>query len=307
MRRHAKQFLSPEDRYCRFETAAVAILPFPFEGGVSYGKGAGRAPKAILDASAFVEFYDEVLKIEPFRIGIVTMAEPKMPKEAEKVLALLRRQTQWLIQQGKFVVIMGGDHSITSGAFRAFKEVYPELGCIQLDAHADLRDEYEGSPFSHACVMARIREMTPHTLQLGIRALSVEEAQRIEKEQMLYCPMKEYRCGSFPLEKALQQLPDPVFITVDVDAFDLSIFPGTGTPEPGGFSWDEGLQLLEKIFMSKNVVGFDVVEVAYSPHDRISAFSAARLIYKMIGFKLAAEMSRGHCLLPMEPKGKIWP
>ncbi len=307
MKLYSKQFLSPEEPYSRFETAAVAILPFPYEGGVSYGKGSGRAPDAILDASAYVEFYDEVLKIEPFRMGITTLAPPKMPRQPQAVLSLLYRETKWLLEQEKFVVILGGDHSITSGAFRAYKEAYPNLGCIQLDAHADLRDEYEGSPFSHASVMARIREMTPHTLQLGIRALSLEEAQRIEKEQMLFCTMHQLRSQAFSIDQALQQLPESVFVTVDVDAFDLSVIPSTGTPEPGGFLWDEGLQILHKIFMSKNVVGFDVVELAYSPHERASAFSAARLVYKMIGFKLAAEMARGHCRPPEKPNGRIWP
>lgn len=307
MKLHTKQFLDAEEKYSRFETAATVILPFPYEGGVSYGRGTGRAPDAILDASAVVEFYDEVLKAEPFRMGIATLAPPQMPDDATSVQTLIHQQIRSVLQQDKFIVVLGGDHSISSGTFKALREKYPTLACIQLDAHADLRHEYEGSKWSHACVMARIREMTSHTLQLGIRALSLEEAQWAERDRLPLCTMHEFRQGGFDIDRALDELAEPVFITVDADAFDLSVIQSTGTPEPGGFTWDEGLELLRRIFMKKNVVGFDLVELSYAPHDRNSAFSAARLIYKMLGFKLASEIARGHCAWPEMPAGKVWP
>lgn len=202
-------------------------------------------------------------------------------------------------------MILGGDHSISSGAIKALHEKYPTLSCIQLDAHADLRDVFEGSKLSHGCTMARIREITPHAVQIGIRALSLEEARRIEAERLSVCTMHEYRKRTFDIDHAIAELPDPVFVTVDADAFDLSVFQSTGTPVPGGFTWDEGLDLLQNIFMTKNVIGFDLVELSYAEHDHNSAFSAASLIYKMLGFKLAAAVASGQCQWPEKPMGSI--
>ncbi len=303
---HPKAFLAPEEEFSQYETAAAAILPFPYEGGVSYGKGTGEAPDAILDASAYVEFYDEVLKAEPYRMGIATLAAPGIPGTAEGMIQTLYESTSALLQDEKFVVVLGGDHSISSGYFRALREKYGQLSCVQLDAHSDLRPEYEGSPLSHASVMARIREMTPHALQVGIRAMCIEEAQAIAANNWQVCTMHDFRHGLFDLDSAIQALPDPVFITVDVDAFDLSVIATTGTPEPGGFTWDEALGLLRKIFFERNVVGFDVVELSYDPADRFSAFSTARLVYKMLGYKLAAEVARGRLTWPVKPQGPLF-
>jgi len=300
------QFLGPEPEFCRPETAAVAILPFPYEGGVSYGRGTAEAPQAILEASCFVEFYDEVLKQEPHRMGIVTLAAPDIPSEPQGMHDLLVECTRAILRSGKFPVVLGGDHSISSAMFKALKEKYPRLSCVQLDAHGDLRDDYEGSKLSHASVMARIREMTPHALQLGIRALSLEEAQRVAAENFPLCTMHEFRNKSFNVAAALAQLPDPVFLTVDVDAFDLSVIQSTGTPEPGGFTWDEGLELLRTIFFTREVVGFDIVELSHVPHDRNSPFAAARLVYKMLGYKLAAAVQRGRCNWPVKPAGNLF-
>lgn len=306
MKLNHNPFLAPDPEFCQYESAAVAILPFPYEGGVSYGHGTGAAPEAILAASAYVEFYDEVLKVEPFRMGIATMEAPEIPQQPEGMIRTLYKSTQRLLQDGKFVVVLGGDHSISSGYFRALQEKYGRLSCVQLDAHSDLRDEYDGSKLSHASVMARIREMTPHALQLGIRAQCIEEAQAIAAHGWPVCTMHDFRKRRFDLEGALADLPDPVFITVDMDAFDLSIIQTTGTPEPGGFTWDEALDLLRWIFMEKNVVGFDLVELAYDERDRNSAFSTARLAYKMLGFKLESEVARRKLKWPEKPAGAIF-
>jgi agmatinase len=299
-------FLAPDPEFTRYDTAAAAILPFPYEGGISYGHGTGAAPRAILEASAYVEFYDEVLKAEPYRMGIATLAAPAIPHDPEGMIATLYESTKALLQDDKFVVVLGGDHSISSGYFKALLEKHGQLSCVQLDAHSDLREEYEGSPLSHASVMARIREMTPHALQLGIRAQCVEEAQAIAANNWPVCTMHDLRKGGFDVDAALAALPDPLFVTVDVDAFDLSVIHTTGTPEPGGFTWDEALELLEKIFMRKNVVGFDLVELAVDENDRNSAFCTARLAYKMLGFKLAAEVARGRLRWPVSPSGALF-
>jgi agmatinase len=290
---YPKQFLGLDSRFTDHEKARIAILPFPYEGGVSYGAGTAKAPDSVIEASHYLELYDEVLKTEPYRAGIVTVLPPDIPTDHEAMFVTVYKKTRSLIKKKKFVVLLGGDHSISSGFLRALCEEYGTLSVIQFDAHADLRDSYQGSKLCHACAMARIRELTPHTLQIGIRSMSFEEAERIEREGLSVCTMYDYRHGKFDMDAALENLPDPVFITVDVDAFDWSVITSTGTPEPGGFSWDEAMGLLKKIFARKHVVGFDVVELSYSETDRNSAFAVAKLIYKMLGFKLAAGEYRG--------------
>jgi agmatinase len=306
MKLSASPFLAPSPEFSRYDSAAVVVLPFPYEGGVSYGRGAGAAPQAILDASAHVEGYDEVLKVEPYLMGIATVAPPAIPNHPEGMIRTLHERTSALLRDDKFVVVLGGDHSISSGYFRALLEKYGRLSCIQLDAHSDLRDEYEGSKLSHASVMARIREMTPHVLQLGIRSQCLEEARAIAANGWAVCTMHDYRKALFDADRALAALPDPVFLTVDLDAFDLSVIRSTGTPEPGGFTWDEGLDLLQRIFLRKDVVGFDLVELSYDGVDRSSAFCAARLAYKMLGFKLAAAVARGVTGWPTQPVGPLF-
>ncbi len=285
MKLHKKQFLGIEGEFVKYDKSAVAILPFPYEGGVSYGKGAAQAPGAIIDASHYLELYDEVLDAEPYRVGIATVEPPDTGKTHQEMFYSIYSNAHDLIEDDKFVVVVGGDHSLSSGFFKALKEKYTDLGVIQLDAHADLRDTYEDSPLNHACVMSRIREMAQDTLQIGIRSMSAEEAEKIKRENISLCTMDSFRKGVFDIDGALDNLPDNLFITVDVDCFDWSVIRSTGTPEPGGFLWDEALRLLGKIFQKKNIVAFDIVELSYSSNDLNSPFAAAKLIYKMLGFK----------------------
>lgn len=306
MRPHHQQFLGLDPEYTSYEEAAVCIFPVPYEGGISYLPGTAKAPDAVLEASKNLELYDEVLKAEPYRMGIATIHPPEIPDGAEKVLEMVYRTTGSLMEAGKFVVLLGGDHSISSGCVRALYERYPSLSVVQLDAHADLRNLYDGSRFSHACTMARIREICTSTLQLGIRSLSREEAERIETEGINLCTMDDYRQGKFDVGTALDRLSDHVYVTVDVDVFDWSVIRSTGTPEPGGFSWDEGLSLLHQIFSLKQVVGFDVVELSYNEHDYNSPFAAAKLIYKMLGFKLLKFISDRRLAWPSFPNGLIF-
>lgn len=284
MKLYDRQFLGAENEYADWQTARYAVLPVPYEGAVSYGRGAAAAPDAILEASGYLEFYDEVLRTCPHQAGIVTVMPPPISDNHAEMHETIYRHTKEIVDAGKIPVILGGDHSISSGVFRALKEAHNNLSCIQLDAHADLRHKYEGSIYSHASVMARIREMTPHTLQLGIRSMSQQEAETVAHNDIRLYTMHEIRRAYFPLENILAALPDPVFITFDLDAFDWSVIAGTGTPEPGGFLWDEAIELLRTVFERKRVVGFDAVELAADPHDRNSPFAAAKLIYKMIAF-----------------------
>lgn len=284
---HETPFLSPPVEYCDMERALAIIVPFPYEGGVSYGLGAAGAPQAVLDASQQVEFYDDELDVEPYRAGVATVAAPLIPEDPEQMLALLETLTDEILAADKFPVVIGGDHSISSGFVESIAKRYPEFGVIQLDAHADLRDSYEGSSYSHACAMARIRELTPHTLQIGIRSMDTDEARLINSKQLPICTMHRWRQGRFDFLRALKELPEHVFVTLDVDVFDWSVISSTGTPEPGGFGWYEMLDLLHAVFDVKTVIGCDVVELAAHPQDINSPYAVAKLIYKMIGFKFA--------------------
>jgi agmatinase len=287
MKAHPVQFLGVEDEPFDLEAAKAVIVPFGYEGGVSYGRGAGQAPLAVLNASPYVELYDEELESEPYRVGVATV-DPGAPcATAEEMIVQIRDICAQLLNQDKFVIVIGGDHSISSGFAKAAAQRHPELGVVQFDAHADLRDTWEGSPLSHACPMARIREFTPHTLQVGIRSLSVEEAVLIRKERLNVGFMHLLRAGRFDLDAALKQLPEHVFLTIDVDVFDWSVIRSTGTPEPGGLMWDEAMVLLKRLFDAKTVVGCDVVELAPREDDPNSTFAVVKLIYKLIGFKFA--------------------
>jgi agmatinase len=282
---HAIPFLGLPAEESRLETARVVVVPFGYEGGVSYGRGAAAAPEAVLRASHYLELYDEVLDQEPSRVGIATVAGPPMPRKPEDMLAALESLTGRLLDQGKFVAVIGGDHSITTGYVRALAARHGDFGVLQLDAHADLRASYEGSPWSHACVMARIREIIPHTLQIGIRSMSTEEARRVRAENLALCTLHRFRKGGLDIHAELARLPQRLFITVDVDVFDWSVIASTGTPEPGGMHWDEAMDLLEAVFRTKTVIGLDVVELAHRAHDPNSPFATAKLIYKMIGMR----------------------
>jgi len=302
----AKPFLNPGFEYTEYHTAAAAILPVPYEGGVSYGTGTARGPDAVIEASAHLELYDEMLDAEPYRMGIATVLPPEIFMDAQRTQASVYATIKAMIGEDKFVVMLGGDHSLSSGYVRALHEKYHQVSVIQLDAHADLRDSFENSAYSHACAMSRIRELTGSTLQMGIRSMSVEEARKIDREKLAVCTMAAYRRGEFDVHAALDALAEPVYLTVDVDVFDWSVIRSTGTPEPGGISWDEALVLMHQIFMKKNVVGVDVVELCGDPNDRNSAFAAAKLIYKMLGLKLAAEVSRGRLSWPDKPRGALF-
>lgn len=283
MKNNVKQFLGGGEAAVSFKDAKVVILPLPYEGGVSWGKGTAEAPEAVLAASEYLELYDEELKVEPCEAGIFTGEAPELPQQHEEMNRTVYRSVKTVLNHDKFPVSIGGDHSVTVGCFQAFMEKYGSLSVIQFDAHADLRDSYEGSKLSHACVMARLREMTPDTLQIGIRSISREEAESADMNSLGL--MRRIRDKTFDWEERIKQLPDPVYITFDADVFDWSVVRSTGTPEPGGMSWDEAMDILQIIFKNRKVVGFDVVELIGDENDRNAAFAIAKLIYKMIGMK----------------------
>lgn len=287
---HPTPFLGLDPELCDLATASVVVVPYGYEGGISYGRGTAAAPSAVIKASQYLERYDEVLDSEPCRVGIATVTQPEIDEDPVTMLRTLENLTGNLVDQGKFVAVIGGDHSITTGYVRALAQRIDTFGVLQLDAHADLRDNYADSPLSHACTMARLREITPHALQIGIRSMSVEEAQCVKRENLALFSVHQFRKRDFDLSAELARLPDNLFITVDVDVFDWSVIASTGTPEPGGMGWYEALDLLDVVFRTKTVIGFDVVELAYRDHDANSPFATAKLIYKMIGMKYAKKM-----------------
>lgn len=298
-------FLNPGREFCDLALAASIVLPVPYEGGVSWGHGTALGPDAVLEASAELEIYDESLRFEPCRMGISTITPPDDLSGPEAMVDSVRESMRAVLDSGAFPAVIGGDHSVSIGVFRELHAGYGRISVVQIDAHADLRDTYQESRISHACTMARIREYTRDTLQIGIRSLCREEADLIARENIPVCFMDDFRSGAFDLLEAVRRLPDPVFITLDVDALDWSVVRSTGTPVPGGFFWHEAISLLDMIFREKDVIGFDVVELSQDPPDRNSAFAVAKLVYRMLGFKLASAVAAGRINWPKRPAGPI--
>ncbi len=277
-----------EDEAKSYEESKVVILPVPFDKTRAWVVGdrwkkmdSSKGPDAIITASRHIEFYDEEVDAEIADVGLWTEEELKTGDDPEKVAESVFLKIKKLIRDDKFPVMIGGEHSISSGAIKALKEKYDDLSVLQLDAHTDLRDSYTGTKFSHASVMARARELCP-VVQVGIRSQDIEEKD-INKENVFYA--KDIYDNDKWMDKAISKLSDNVYITFDLDAFDSSIMPSTGTPEPGGLLWYQTLKFLKKVFEKKNVAGFDVVELA--PIDNLIApdFLAAKLVYKMIGYR----------------------
>ncbi len=276
-----------EDGCATFERASVAILPVPFGATVSYGRGAEQGPAAILEASSQVELYDEQLDIEPYRRGVWTdsMLEIGPGARAKDVVQAVAGRFGELMDSGKWIVMLGGEHSITPGGVRAAASRHEGLRVLQLDAHADLRESYEGDRWSHACAMARCLEVAP-VRAVGIRSYSAEEQRRISAGIPEYGMVHASSLKTDGwIDAALEGLAGaPVYLTIDVDYFDPAIIPSTGTPEPGGGEWWPTLALLAALFDRADVVACDVVELAPKPGLHHADFTVARLVYKLIGY-----------------------
>ncbi len=263
----------------------VAVIPVPYDGTTSYRGGAKDGPHAIITASRQVEIYDIELKKETAaKTGIHTTDEVEPDTDSpKKTIDRVASLVEELLEKGKFPVVLGGEHSISIGPVIALKKKYPGLSVLQIDAHADLRDSYEGSRYNHACVMRRIRENVETAVQVGVRSMDKSEADHIEKNGL-----GKYIFGKeFDEKKILKLLSDDVYISVDLDGFDPSQVPAVGTPEPGGLLWDDALPFLRSVCRKKNVVGFDINELAPLPVSNQSEFFAAKLAYKIIGYKFS--------------------
>lgn len=262
----------------------MVILPVPYDSTSEWQSGSRHGPQAIIDASQYLELYDLELDCEIYRVGICTLPElePVMSGPKEMVRRVYRA-VRSSIRAGKIVVMVGGEHSLSLGSVQAFKEMFPGLSVLQLDAHADLRHRYLGTKYGQASVMRRIAELCP-IVQVGIRSLSWEEKQFLRRNKMMPFFMSDLESNQVPLDRILSALSDEVYITIDVDVLDPSIMPAVGTPEPGGMLWQQILEIMRPLCSRKKVVGFDVVEFCPREGSASSAFLLAKLIYKIIGY-----------------------
>lgn len=277
--------LDPE--FASLEAASAVILPAPYDFSTTYQGGTRWGPRALIAASRNMELWDDELGAV-YRRGIHTLPELEPTALGPEAMAeRVEQAVDWILERGKLPVMLGGEHSLTAGAVRATAKRYPKLSVLQLDAHADMRDEYLDSPYSHACVMRRVREQVPAS-SVGIRSLSEEEAAHLKSHPAPIWSVRQFRALDGKWDPILKTLTDDVFVTFDLDALDPGILPATGTPEPGGLDWYEAVDLLAAVSRRSRIVGFDVVELAPLPGHVASDFLAARLVYRMIGLALAS-------------------
>ncbi len=277
-------FLGISEKYADFGKSRFVILPIPYEATSSYKAGTKEGPQAIINASKQVEFYDEEMRIEPYRQGICTLneLEPNV-SDPQKMVEKIHRLAKGLVDKKRILIGLGGEHTISIGLVKAHKEKYKNLSVLQLDAHADLRESYQGSKYSHACVMKRINEFCDY-VGVGIRNISKEEIAFAKKEKIKIFCARDIKDEPEFVDEMLALLSENVYITFDLDFLDPSIMPAVGTPEPGGSGWYETLDFLKKVIQNKNVVGFDLVELSPLPGIITPDFLVARLIYKIIGY-----------------------
>lgn len=274
--------LDPE--YTSFDNAMFVVVPIPYDLTSTYQPGSRKGPSAILDASGFMELYDEELCKETYLVGIHTLnpleADARGPRE---MLGTIRQTIGDVVKHRKIPLLVGGEHSITLGAVQVLKKKYRGLSVLQLDAHADMRNEYQGSPYSHATVGRRIWEICP-LVQAGIRSMSVQEASFMAENKVKSFSADFVINEENALEKICESIKGDIYITIDLDVLDPSIMPSTGTPEPGGITWKNLLDLLREVSKSCRIRGFDVVELSPIPGMIAPDFLAAKLIYRVMGY-----------------------
>lgn len=267
-----------------YDESGIIIIPVPYDATSTYIRGADRGPAAILEASPALEFYDIETGSEAHRIGIHTIPPLVCGEDPGEVTEAVYRTVSRIMNEKRFPVVMGGNHTVSIGAFRAASESYTGLTILQLDAHSDLRPVYEGSHLNHACAAARAKEYAP-LVQVGIRSMAAEELPYADRTRIFYA--HELYSDKSLYIKALNLLSANVYITLDLDVFDPSVMPSTGTPEPGGPDYRELMFFLRDVFSKRNVVGFDVVELCPSETNKAPDFMAAKVIYQMLSYKFS--------------------
>jgi len=273
----------PPER-CDYSSARVVVLPVPYDATASYLSGSRHAPRAIIEASRNMELFDEELRCDPSKVGIATLEELEPTAVSpEAMVEKVEQAAGKVFDDGKLLATLGGEHTISVGVVRAAARRYPKLSVLVLDAHADLRDEYLECKFSHACTGARLLEICP-VVQVGVRSYSEEEAEAVARRQHEIFLAAEVINRDDWHERVISLLTDKVYISIDLDVFDIGVMPSVGTPEPGGLGWYEVLRFLKKVTAAKNIVGFDVVELRPIADNPAPDFAAAKLTYKLIGY-----------------------
>ena len=276
------------EEYSNLNKAKVVVLPVPYDGTSTWLKGADKGPAAIIEASTNMELYDIETDSEVYKNGIFTSEPINENSSPEQMVSAVKVAVSKHISNGKFVVTIGGEHSVSIGAIEAAAQVFGDLTVLQLDAHSDLRPEYNNSKYNHACVMSNIKKLVP-VVQVGIRSMDIVEKKFLDTDKVFFA--KDIHSSSDWVEDAVTKLSENVYITIDLDVFDPSIMPSTGTPEPGGLLWYDVLGLMRTVFEKRNVVGFDVVELCPDKRNKAPDFLAAKLIYKLLSYKLGSHFA----------------
>lgn len=279
-----KTFGGIPENFAKYDKAKIVLLPVPYDGTSTWQKGADKGFDAFLEASENMELYDIETDSEVYTNGISILDSISELSSPEAMVDAVHDTVKQHIKRNKFVTLFGGEHSISIGAIRAFYESFDNLTILHLDAHADLRQEYEGTKYNHACA---VYEASQHTnlIQIGIRSMEESEKHVMDFEKVYFA--HEIAQDDFWMDSALDQMTENIFITFDLDVLDPSIMPSTGTPEPGGLLWNETLEFLKKVFTEKNVVGFDIVELCPNSNNKAPDFLAAKLYYKMLSYKFS--------------------
>ncbi len=277
-----KNYAGIPDEFAQLNSAKIVLIPVPYDGTSTWQKGADKGTKAFLEASENMELYDIETNSEVYREGIYLTNSILENKSPQSMVESVYETVKAYLNKDKFTTLIGGEHSISIGAIRAFTQRFENLTVLQLDAHADLRREYEGSKYNHACALYEANKTT-NLIQVGIRSMDISETKEINRNNVFFA--HKLAKDTTWMERAINLMTNDVYITIDLDAFDPSILPSTGTPEPGGMKWYETLAFLSKVFKYKNVVGFDIVELCPNEIDKSSDFLAAKLYYKLLSYK----------------------
>ncbi|CAA0140953.1 agmatinase [Tenacibaculum maritimum] len=282
-----KTYAGIPEKYAKLETSKIVLIPVPYDETSTWQKGADKGIDAFLEASENMELYDIETNSEVYKEGIYITEKITEKSSPEAMVNTVHQLTKKYINKNKFVTILGGEHSISIGTIRAFNECFDNLTVLHIDAHADLRKEYDGSPYSHACAVYEANQHT-NLIQVGIRSMDISETRVMNRDKVFFA--HEMATNEYWMDDVIDLLTNDVFITFDLDALDPSIMPSTGTPEPGGLLWYETLSFLSKVFSKKNVVGFDLVELCPNPNEKSSDFLAAKLYYKMLSYKFSSNL-----------------
>lgn len=279
-----KTFAGIEQKYAQKDTAAVYLQSIPYDGTSTWGKGADKGFEAFMDAAENMELYDIETNTEVYKKGIHLLPAAPSFDSPEAMYEYTYEHTKALLKDGKFLTFFGGEHSVSIGPIKAHYEHYEDMTVLQIDAHADLRPSYMGTPYNHACAVYDASK-NANLVQVGIRSMDISEKQHMDYDKVFFADEIKYEV--LWQDQALNTMTENVYITLDLDAFDPSILPATGTPEPGGLDWYEVTNFLQRVFEERNVVGFDIVELAPIEGHKASEFLAAKLYYKMLSYKFS--------------------